>query len=71
MATYESGVSAYVRGTATVEVFFPVDERGNADVNCYQCEYFHRTSVRCGLNNRICAYPQRNIGQYCPLNFDD
>lgn len=71
MATYESGVSAYVRGTATVEVFFPVDAKGNADVNCYQCEFFHRTSVRCGLNNRICAYPQRNIGQYCPLIFED
>lgn len=71
MADFESGVSSYIRATATVEVFFPVDAKGNEDVNCYQCEYFHRTSSRCGLNDRLCAYPQKYIGQYCPLNFNE
>jgi len=70
MADFESGVSSYIRATATVEVFFPVDAKGNADVNCYQCEYFHRTSSRCGLNDRLCAYPQKYIGQNCPLDFE-
>lgn len=71
MADFSSGVSSYIHATATVEVFFPVDERGNADVNCYQCEYFHRSTCRCGLNNKICAYPQKNIGQFCPLIFEE
>lgn len=71
MPSFENGVSGYVRATATVEVFFPVDGKGNADVCCMQCEYFHRTSSRCGLNDKICAYPQKYIGQNCPLHFDE
>ena len=70
MADYENGVSSYIHATATIDVYFPVDAKGNADVNCYQCEYFHRTSSRCGLNDRLCAYTQKYIGQYCPLNFE-
>jgi hypothetical protein len=70
MADFESGVSSYIRATVTVEVYFPVDSRGNPDVNCYQCEMFHRTSSRCGINGKICAYPQKYIGQSCPLNFE-
>ena len=69
-AIFESGVTSYVHATATVDVYFPVDAKGNADVNCYQCEMFHRTSSRCGLNDRLCAYPQKYIGQNCPLNFE-
>lgn len=69
-AIFESGVTAYVHATATVNVFFPVDAKGNADVNCYQCEMFHRTSSRCGINGKICAYPQKYIGQNCPLIFE-
>lgn len=71
MPSFENGVSGYVHATATVEVFFPVDGKGNADVCCMQCEYFHRTSSRCGLNDKICAYPQKYIGQNCPLHFDE
>lgn len=71
MADFESGVSSYIHATATVEVYFPVDAKGNADVCCWQCEFFHRTSSRCGINGKICAYPQKYIGQYCPLNFNE
>lgn len=71
MADFESGVTAYVHATATIDVYFPVDAKGVADVNCYQCEMFHRTSSRCGINGKICAYPQKYIGQYCPLNFNE
>ena len=71
MADFESGVTAYVHATATIDVYFPVDAKGNADVNCFQCEMFHRSSSRCGINGKICAYPQKYIGQYCPLNFNE
>jgi hypothetical protein len=70
MPNFDCGVSSYIHATATVDVYFPVDAKGNGDVNCYQCEFFHRTSNRCGINGRICAYPQKYIGQYCPLNFN-
>lgn len=68
MANFESGVAGYIRGVATIEVYFPVDAKGNAEVNCYQCEMFHRSTNRCGINGKLCAYPQKYVGQYCPLN---
>lgn len=70
MPDFESGVTRYVHASATVDVFFPVDNKGNADVCCMQCEFFHRNSSRCGLNDRLSAYPQKYIGQDCPLEFE-
>ena len=67
MATFESGVSAYVRAEATVTVFFPVDSRGNVDISCSQCYFFRESSKRCGLNWEICQYPNKYVGDSCPL----
>lgn len=68
---FESGVSSYVVGQATVTVCFPVDHRGNAHVCCAQCEYYSRTSGRCKLNGGLCAFPDKYIGQNCPLEFEE
>ena len=54
MHDFESGVASYIHGQATVDVFFPVDNRGNADICCYQCYYFRRNYQTCGLNGEIC-----------------
>ena len=67
MSAFDSGVASYVRATATVEVFFPVDARGVADVSCAQCRFFRRSSSSCGLNDEICNYPQKYVGRECPL----
>lgn len=67
MANFESGVYGYVHAVATVDVFFPVDAKGNADISCSQCEYFRAQSSSCALNHKICAYPQKYVGQFCPL----
>lgn len=67
----ESGVSGYINGYATVEVHFPVDLKGNADVNCRQCWYFRRTYSTCGLNGEVCEYPDKYIGSKCPLKFGE
>ena len=71
MANFTSGVASYIRGTAQVDVFFPVDERGSADVSCNQCKYFRRNYRMCGLNSEVCNYPERNIGVFCPLMFEE
>lgn len=71
MPTFDSGVSRYIVGTATVKVTFPVDLKGKYDVSCYQCRMFRRTAQLCGLNGEICEYPQKYIGTNCPLNFID
>ena len=66
----ESGVSRYIKASATVTQFFPVDLKGNPDINCMQCRFFRRASQKCSLNDEICEYPQKYIGSRCPLNFD-
>lgn len=68
---FESGVSSYVVGVAVVRVNFPVDNRGNPHVRCAMCEYFSRNSNRCRLNGALCAFPDKFIGQACPLKFDE
>ena len=67
MANFDSGVSSYIKAIATVEVGFPVDRKGVADVSCSQCDYFRRQSQSCALNGKICAYPTKYVGAWCPL----
>lgn len=70
MADFESGVSGYIVGTATIRISFPVDWRGNAHVCCDQCDIFSRTSGRCPITHMISEFPERYIGSRCPLNFE-
>ena len=51
---FDSGVADYVRAYAVVRVAFPIDYKGNADVNCYQCPFFRRSYSTCGLNGSVC-----------------
>ena len=70
-AWFESGVKSYIRGRATVEVNFPVDLKGNADINCSQCFFFREASRRCGLTGQISAYPTKYVGDSCPLEMEE
>lgn len=67
MANFESGVASYIHAQAKVDVFFPVDARGNADISCNQCYYFRRSYKTCGLNGEVCQYPEKYVGASCPL----
>lgn len=67
MANFESGVAAYVHAQAVIDVFFPIDAKGNADISCRQCYYFQESANRCRLNWEVCAYPNRFVGASCPL----
>ena len=71
MSRFESGVSNYVKGVVTITVAFPIDDRGVADISCNQCPYFRRNYQTCGLNNRICNYPNKYVGVHCPLEVVD
>ena len=69
MSAFESGVSAYVHAQAVVDVYFPVDSRGNPEISCRQCFFFRgESSNRCGLNHEVCAYPNKYVGDSCPLH---
>lgn len=67
MSYFSSGVSSYIRGRAVVEVSFPVDMRGNADVSCLQCFFYREASRRCGLTGQVSAFPTKYVGDSCPL----
>lgn len=67
MAFFETGVADYIHAQATVDVFFPVDHKGNADICCNQCFFFRRNYQTCGLNGEVCQYPQKYVGGSCPL----
>ena len=69
MADFSSGVSGYVKGWAMIEVNFPIDSKGRADVCCEQCPYYGRTSRTCQLNKQVIHYPNK-MGFYCPLKIE-
>ena len=71
MPDFESGVASYIHGQASIDVYFPVDKRGNEDGSCYQCYYYRRNYQTCGLNVEICQYPSKYLGSLCPLKFID
>lgn len=67
---FESGVSKYVEGKATVNVFFPVDGHGCADCSCQQCRFYQPNSRKCALTGEISEYPSKYVGSHCPLRID-
>jgi len=69
MASFETGISSYVHAQAVVDVYFPVDSRGNEEIACRHCYYFAgEGSNRCRLNWEICQYPNKYVGGSCPLH---
>ena len=66
-----SGVSAFVVGECTVKTFFPIDLRGNVNINCCLCRFFSKQSGMCQLTKQISEYPDKYIGSHCPLDFSE
>lgn len=69
MSDFNNGVKAYITGTYTVYVKFPIDWKNNADVNCYQCKFYSRNTGICQLTKEISEYPLKYTGSNCPLEF--
>ena len=67
MANFETGVSRYIKATATVEVYFPVDLQGNVYICCDACQFYRKSSSRCGLTNEPMLWSGRYVGGDCPL----
>lgn len=68
MASFETGISAYVHAQAVVDVYFPIDNRGNEDISCKQCFFYRDSTNRCGLTYEVCQYPNKYVGDSCPLH---
>lgn len=67
MAHFDTGIKAYIKATAIVATYFPIDYKGNTEIACKHCNYFVRATQRCGLNQEIVNYPERYVGSACPL----
>ncbi len=67
MACFDSGVKRYIKARAVVEVSFPVDWKDNAEIACKHCQFYVRAKQICGLNHQIVNFPERYIGEFCPL----
>ena len=70
---FDNGVLKYIKATATVEVYFPIDLRGTPRVCCKHCKYFGGSDSRnyCKLNGELVFFPDNYIGDKCPLKFDE
>lgn len=64
---FESGVASYVKAEAIIKVNFPVDEKGRAEVACKHCPYLSSNERMCQLNKEPVAYPNKFVGDMCPL----
>lgn len=67
MANFDTGVSKYIKTRAVVETYFPVDWRGSVEIACKHCNYFVRANQRCGLTQQVVNFPERYVGECCPL----
>ncbi len=67
MANFDSGVKRYIKAVAVVEVGFPVDWKDRADISCKHCNFFVRATQRCGLTQQVVNFPERYVGECCPL----
>ena len=64
---FESGVASYIRAEAVIKVNFPVDEKGRAEIACKHCPYLSSNERMCQLNKEPVAYPNKFVGDMCPL----
>jgi hypothetical protein len=67
----DSGVSNYVKGTATVETWFPVDRTGSVDLCCDKCNFYSFRDRRCWLTQELPPYPNKYRGRECPLDLSE
>ena len=67
MARFDSGVKAYVHGSTTIDVYFPIDGHGTAHISCSQCFFFRKNYQTCGLTGDVTAFPDKFVGTTCPL----
>ena len=71
MHNFDSGVKSFITGECTIEVHFPVNWKGQADVKCTQCPFLSSNERMCQLNKKPVQYPNQFIGFDCPLSFNE
>lgn len=68
---FDNGISAYIHAQAVVDVYFPIDAKGNEYICCEQCEFFSTNTRRCGLTHKVSEFPNKYVGGNCPLEIKE
>lgn len=63
----DSGVAAYVKAYAVIEVNFPIDAKGTEYIACKYCPFLSSNNRMCQLNKTPVAFPDKYVGDNCPL----
>lgn len=66
---FDTGVSQYVTGRATVACAFPIDKKGNAHVKCDFCKFYDRIAKKCKLDDHVIFFPDY-LSEDCQLDFE-
>lgn len=64
------GVKGYITGRVSLEVKFPVDDKGRDYLCCAMCLYYSKYDNKCKLNGGVCYFPTTYLAPTCPLIFD-
>lgn len=67
MANFDSGVKEFITLECKVKVHFPVDWKDRAEVACKHCPFLSSNERMCQLNKQPVAFPNTNIGYWCPF----
>ena len=67
MANFYSGCKGFVVMEYTVRVNFPIDWKDRAEVACKHCPYLSSNERICQLNKKPVAFPNKYVGDFCPL----
>lgn len=70
MSGFDSGVKGYVFGSITLRVGFPIDWRGEAHISCTHCQFYSPSSRRCQINKEVVDFPEKYVGDMCPLEIE-
>lgn len=71
MSRFESGITGYIHGSATIHNYFPIDSKGNAHICCNECFYHNPSTHRCRANGEVASVePNKFVGVNCPLEMD-
>ncbi len=71
MSKFETGITGYIHASAKIEVYFPIDSRGNAHICCNECFYHNPSTHRCRANGEVASFePNKYVGTNCPLEMD-
>lgn len=68
---FESGIGKYIHAAAKVDVYFPVDDKGNEYIRCELCPFYSSTVRRCRLTEEVVPFPSKYVGGNCPLELEE